>query len=122
MSEPSEAYRRGMLIAARESQRLESSKLQTAVSLRDLIISKLAGEGKPSTLNNFGPISVWASGGLNVIYRSPTRPMANKKNLEYGLDVWMAGKGKVFYIEWNEDSSKIDIVRFIRGAWEKSFE
>jgi len=49
------------------------------------------------------------------------------ENLEYGLDVWIKGKGKVLNIEWSEAAEwsetarKINLIRFNRGRWEQIF-
>ena len=58
--------------------------------------------------DNSDRIRNWATKGA---------PLFTSKNLPYGLDIWTGRK--VFNLEWDEESGKVDLVTFKRGRWEE---
>jgi hypothetical protein len=121
------------------------SKLQDALKVRQGIIDKLSSDGR-FTKTNIGNVLSWSNDELEVIYRTPFTPVVKQtrqpvhvplgyykalikqhgghvgENLEYGLNVWVKGKGKVLNIEWSEADRKIYLIRFNHGGWEQIFD
>jgi hypothetical protein len=105
------------------------SKLEEALKIRDRIIARLGTEGR-FTSTNIGAVMSWGNDEIDVIYRTPFNKLPEAKeqvkyakalikqqggrvseSLEYGLDVWVKGKGKVLNIEWSKTDKQIAVIR-----------
>jgi hypothetical protein len=111
-----------------------AEKLRRATILRDAALEMLRREGNWQTTAGEHCLRLlhYEGTGFLMLHRTPFQqvPVSTKLvkegfserfqrelDKQYGLDIWVCGKGKVVNLIWNRNEP-LEIVSFKRGSWE----
>lgn len=117
---------------------VNTNRIKRALQIRHAALEVIRAQGTMSEVQGLPGRSAEANlGTLQMGYRTPFQRLPASsasvkyaraliaqrghkvsRNLDYGLDVWNAGR-KVLNLEWSLDDREVQIVSFKRGPWEE---